>query len=640
MRLALAVACVACFAGLSSAAARPQPPIVFAADRTTTRTGEIYSVDLRTGVTRDISRSLASDSGPAVSPDGDWIAFGSTRSGTLGLYIARLDGSSLRLLKRFHRGLVGLTVQWAPDGEHLAASSWGPTVRNELWIGTPAGAGATRWDGGEPGHWSADSRSFAYAGPGVAPDSVGILNVVDTRGRLAWRRSANQAHDVGWSADGRLTWVSGGRAFVATEAGRQLPGFPAQDIAWSPDGRTLAVLRVHVIELRHGGAVRTVYRANAPQKLVPGITWLGASHVVFTPWDGDSALRLDLATLKTVAVGYEDIGGVVSPDQRLLASSYWPGGSYRDRALRVGPLLGQTGRVLEQTRDCPDDHAEPFDDLQFVPGKQMVVYLADCGDPTADLYSVRPDGGGVRQLTFTAAHEQSPTLSPDGSRIAYVRSESIGHGCEGCPSGLWVMDADGSHARRLTYPAVKNGSGDWDANPSWSPDGTSIVFDRSTIDSGWRLMVISAGGGTPRALPIPGARNGVWGPQGIAYTGVLGAIWTTRPDGSDRRLVAPRHTCDSGCYYAWTASGLVYATVTRHVTHTTVWLRGAGGSRRIQLPFAPARVGWTDGGATLLVAPPADGQTGQWSEGDLYRVAPDGTLTRLTTGLGAISLAG
>jgi dipeptidyl aminopeptidase/acylaminoacyl peptidase len=544
MRVALTLVLLTAFAGVSGAAAAPQPRIVFAADRAGTRNGEIYSFDLVTGVTRDISRSFAYDSGPSVSPDGRWIAFGSTRNGTLGVYVAGTDGSGARLIKQFHRGLTALDTRWSPDGSRIAAIS---TSGSELWIGTPAGFGVTRWDaeGFAPSAWSPDGQYYAYLGGDAA------LNVIDARGRLLWHRYASQLRgSFGWSADDRLAWSDDGSGHIVTAAGLSLPGFPAESVAWSPDGRTLAVVRVHSIELRSDGTrpPRTVYRRAAPASLSTGIRWLGATHVVVTPQNADRDLRVDIRTGKGTGVDYADVIGAVSPDLRSIVSEEWSS-AFRGRALRVAPLLGRPNRVVAQSRDCSDDHSDPFDHYQFVPRKRMVVYLADCGDPTADLYSMRADGMGVRQLTYTAAHEQTPVLSPDGSQIAYIKSISIGHGCEGCPSELWVMNANGSHARRLTSPGIKNEIGDWDANPSWSPDGKSIVFDRAGSSSWLGLFVISAARGSPRSLHIAGARQALWGPHRIAYSGELGAIWTAKPDGSDRREVAPRHTCDSFCYY-------------------------------------------------------------------------------------------
>jgi Tol biopolymer transport system component len=57
-----------------------------------------------------------------------------------------------------------------------------------------------------------------------------------------------------------------------------------------------------------------------------------------------------------------------------------------------------------------------------------------------------------------------PQVSPDGTRIAYVSTQSGAH-------ELWVADRDGANARQLTHVGrgvVKT--------PRWSPDGQHIVY--------------------------------------------------------------------------------------------------------------------------------------------------------------------
>jgi len=72
--------------------------IVFASDRGKYNPGEIYS--LAPGVApRDISHTLATEHGLAVAPVGDQIAFWSSRSGEDEVYLARSDGTRLRLVR-------------------------------------------------------------------------------------------------------------------------------------------------------------------------------------------------------------------------------------------------------------------------------------------------------------------------------------------------------------------------------------------------------------------------------------------------------------------------------------------------------------------------------------------------------------
>ena len=62
-----------------------------------------------------------------------------------------------------------------------------------------------------------------------------------------------------------------------------------------------------------------------------------------------------------------------------------------------------------------------------------------------DLYAMSADGSGTRPLTSTKDDDVQPDWSPDGKRIVFAR---------GSPGRLFVMDADGAGARRVTEEEV------------------------------------------------------------------------------------------------------------------------------------------------------------------------------------------
>ena len=79
-----------------------------------------------------------------------------------------------------------------------------------------------------------------------------------------------------------------------------------------------------------------------------------------------------------------------------------------------------------------------------------------------DIWAIDADGKGRRNLTHvTSGGCRSPSWSPDGKRIAFMRD---------LPAGLYVMNADGSESRRLSELGHRDGI------PAWSPDGDRIVF--------------------------------------------------------------------------------------------------------------------------------------------------------------------
>ena len=104
-----------------------------------------------------------------------------------------------------------------------------------------------------------------------------------------------------------------------------------------------------------------------------------------------------------------------------------------------------------------------------------------------DIYMV---GGNQpqRQLTSNSSPDYDPAWSPDGLLIAFVSKRS------GSGGDIFVMEADGSNHRRLTYTDVAI-----ERHPSWSPDGSQIVF-WSDRDGHKQIWVMNADGSEQRNI--------------------------------------------------------------------------------------------------------------------------------------------
>jgi TolB protein len=180
-----------------------------------------------------------------------------------------------------------------------------------------------------------------------------------------------------------------------------------------------------------------------------------------------------------------------------------------------------------------------------------------CGAPCQDVWKVRLDQNGLAtdlpiQLTTDPADGSQPSVSPDGTKIAFISNRdgdfaiyvmnSDGSSHERVPNGIsWAlypawspdgkkiafigkfadstvgiatMDADGSGVLQLTKDAScpSGGSCKYPGKPTWSPDGKEIAYNTIT---GTAVIINSADGTTIITLPIsnsPGSLS--WSPDG------------------------------------------------------------------------------------------------------------------------------
>lgn len=105
-----------------------------------------------------------------------------------------------------------------------------------------------------------------------------------------------------------------------------------------------------------------------------------------------------------------------------------------------------------------------------------------------------------------------PRISPDGKQVAYVRV-TVNEKKDGYDTALWIVPADGSEPPR---PFT---SGPSDSSPRWSPDGTRLAFVRSIKKDGHgqppQIYLLSTKGGEAVALTdLPqGAGDPLWSPD-------------------------------------------------------------------------------------------------------------------------------
>jgi Tol biopolymer transport system component len=122
-----------------------------------------------------------------------------------------------------------------------------------------------------------------------------------------------------------------------------------------------------------------------------------------------------------------------------------------------GGLFAVKAGHLNQLTEGPTD-TEP----NFSPDGRTIAFVRG-----GDIYSVRPDGSGQRQLTSGPEVDSLPKIAPSGKYVVFERRGALGG-----PASLYTVGATGGGLRALT-------SGGDDHDAAFSPDGRTIVFVRT-----------------------------------------------------------------------------------------------------------------------------------------------------------------
>ncbi len=301
----------------------------------------------------------------------------------------------------------------------------------------------------------------------------------------------------------------------------------------------------------------------------------------------------------------------------------------------------------------------------------------------SDIYIIRPDGSGLRRLTDTPGWDGSPSWSPDGKRLAYYSSaggsrqisvldvfppappgrlpgpslrndaskqthsprqitESPGSKLSphwrtdqrvcftwaGDEGSLGCVSLEGTETRLARFPI----QGEFHS-PSWSPDGTSVVFHRRTTRPTPAVREQGSRASGFRLLRINGSFPS-FGPKGdtLSFTQDFRTIARMRIDGSDRlEVFSPAFAP------AWSPQGNTIAFTRGRVfagsnTDNEIYLTAPDGSqvRNVtQHPANDALPSWSPDSQRLVFRSTRDGNK------ELYIIGKDGAgLTRLTSSPG------
>jgi Tol biopolymer transport system component len=118
-------------------------------------------------------------------------------------------------------------------------------------------------------------------------------------------------------------------------------------------------------------------------------------------------------------------------------------------------------------------------------GKTIVFDSINRGGVQAAVYLMDGHGTNVHRITPTALEALDPDWSPDGTSIVFVSNC-----CNSQVSEIWTVRPGGAGLKQLTFPGAHH-----DFTPSYAPEGDRIAFERDAADfSTSRILTMNPDG--------------------------------------------------------------------------------------------------------------------------------------------------
>lgn len=435
--------------------------------------GDIWRADRNGQNVRRITSTAAVESDPHFSPDGEWLAFTSNRSGSNAVYIVAKEGGIPTRLT-WHPSASGVRG-WTPDGERvLYASSResAPVSYNKLWTVSVDGGPSTKvteqW--GFDGSYEAGGRRMvidkmsrwdtewrAYRGGQNTP--LILLNLSDQSEVLIPNESTTDIQPL-WMGDevyflSDRDWTMNVWAYNASTAQlRQVTEFKATDVKWldGHDGQLV---------IEQNGYLHTVDPATGATRQLD-ITVIGDFPWAETKWE-DVSSRAGSVSLSP------------SGKRALMAA--------RGEIFTVPVEYGDP-RNLTQSSDAADRN--PI----WSPKKDQIAWFSDAGGEGYALYLADQDGMSEPKIISIGASKMawSPVWSPDGNYIAFADDDVRIQVLELSSGKITTADVGGNNLDRSR------------TGLTWAPDSRKLAYVKSGSNNFRRIMVYDLD--TRKAMPL------------------------------------------------------------------------------------------------------------------------------------------
>ena len=567
--------------------------IVFSSDRNVSN--DIFVMNAHGTNVRQLTRGGFFDQSPSWSPDGTQIAFSSGRGstdGTLKVFVMAADGTNVRQLTT---GAGSHSwPSWSPDGTQIAFTS------RDVQTRTPRGF-VIDADGSNQRELTSNLGPVSY--PGWSPDGTQILYssdqdgdweifVMDADGTNGRQLTNNTHFDFGsgWSPDGTQI------GFASDQDG------DFEIFVMDADGTNGRQLTDNT----HSDS-NPVWSADGTQ-----ITFLsdrdGDFEIFVMDADGTNGRQLTNNQARDNIAGAQAWSAQEPKNGSDLFDDV-PAGHWADEAIgwavANGIIVAEGGSSFDLDGTVSRAEIVTFlhrmvgflqgDTGPTVTGAEGTIAFHSDRDSDSDfeIFIVGADGTDVRQLTHNTDFDADASWSPDGTQIAFASYRD----------GDWeifVMNSDGTNQRQLTH----NTHSDW--GPVWSPDGTQIAFT-SDRGSGWQVFLVSPDGTGERQL-TSGHSNGhpTWSPDGtqIAFESRRGGeseIFAMNADGTGERQLTSNTHRDR--YPSWSPDGTQIAYTSLRNDLLEVFVMNVDGTNQRQLTSGTNNtwgVSWSPDGTQIV----------------------------------------
>ena len=228
------------------------------------------------------------------------------------------------------------------------------------------------------------------------------------------------------------------------------------------------------------------------------LSWAPSGKSLLVNTQTGHLLHVDAISGEEIALDFPMKGmldAVLSPDGKRIAFSYTTSDSPDANELWVSDLDGSHARPL--TRRARLQHSPTWD-----PNDGAWIYYSSGLGPGKgyDVWRIRPDGSGDQRLSFEGAYRLDTTVARDGT-LAYSGNDQGAY-------DLWLKPVGKPPLALTQDPAL-------DASPSFSPDGSKLLFE-STRSGVLNVWMIPTRGGEPVQVTghgAPGARMPVYAPS-------------------------------------------------------------------------------------------------------------------------------